>query len=67
MQRDELESHRIFERRCCNRMACCGMDIHPNCKSMVVRSGSGRGLSTISLGPCTEATASASARVSVSD
>ena len=70
MQRDELESHRMFERRCCNRIACCGVDIHPNCKSMVVRSGSGRGLSTMShwcLGPCTEEAASASAQVSVSD
>ena len=32
MQRDELEPHRMLERRRSNRMACCGVDIHPHCK-----------------------------------
>ena len=32
MQRDELEPYHMFEKRRCNRMACCGVDIHPHCK-----------------------------------
>lgn len=32
MQRDELEPYHMFEKRHCNRMACCGVDIHPHCK-----------------------------------